>query len=227
MPWSRRLRWSAGSPPTPRRPTSTTSGGGSSPASTSPRICAAACCPRTTSWATIEGLPIGIARQFHACTHTTFSPNIVHGGSKINTIPDTVDLQVDIRTLPGQTAEDVEAQLREAVGDLADDVDVHRVGLRRRVGLAHRHPAVGRAHRVRARASTRTARPCRCSSSARPTPRFFRRLGATAYGYGLFSRNLSFEDYSTMFHGDDERVDQESLGLSTELWQVVARELLG
>ena len=70
----------------------------------------------------IEGLPIGIARQFHACTHTTFSPNIVHGGSKINTIPDSVDLQVDIRTLPGQTAEDVEAQLREAVGDLADDV---------------------------------------------------------------------------------------------------------
>ena len=57
--------------------------------------------------------------------------------------------------------------------------------------------------------------------------RFFRRLGATAYGYGLFSRNLSFEDYSTMFHGDDERVDQESLRLSTELWQVVARELLG
>ena len=70
----------------------------------------------------LEGLPIGIARQFHACTHTTFSPNIVHGGSKINTIPDSVDLQVDIRTLPGQTAEDVEAQLREAIGDLADDV---------------------------------------------------------------------------------------------------------
>ena len=30
-----------------------------------------------------------------------------------------------------------------------------------------------------------------------------------------------------MFHGDDERVDQESLRLSTELWQVVARDLLG
>jgi hypothetical protein len=29
-----------------------------------------------------------------------------------------------------------------------------------------------------------------------------------------------------MFHGDDERVDQESLRLSTELWQVVARDIL-
>ena len=29
-----------------------------------------------------------------------------------------------------------------------------------------------------------------------------------------------------MFHGDDERVDVESLRLSTELWQAVARDLL-
>ena len=94
----------------------------------------------------IEGLPIGIARQFHACTHTTFSPNIVHGGSKINTIPDSVDLQVDIRTLPGQTAEDVEAQLARGRRRPRGRRHLHRVGVRRRVGLAHRHPAVGRAH---------------------------------------------------------------------------------
>jgi hypothetical protein len=29
-----------------------------------------------------------------------------------------------------------------------------------------------------------------------------------------------------MFHGDDERVDVESLRLSTDLWDVVARDLL-
>ena len=29
-----------------------------------------------------------------------------------------------------------------------------------------------------------------------------------------------------MFHGDNERVDVESLGLSTELWDVVAHDLL-
>jgi acetylornithine deacetylase/succinyl-diaminopimelate desuccinylase-like protein len=57
--------------------------------------------------------------------------------------------------------------------------------------------------------------------------RFFRRLGATAYGYGLFSRKLTFEEFGRMFHGDDERVDVESLRLSTELWQAVARDLLG
>ena len=56
--------------------------------------------------------------------------------------------------------------------------------------------------------------------------RYLRRLGATAYGFGLFSQRLTFEDFSTMFHGDDERVDQESLRLSTGLWQAVARDLL-
>ena len=30
-----------------------------------------------------------------------------------------------------------------------------------------------------------------------------------------------------MFHGDDERVDVESLRLSTELWEAVADDLLG
>ena len=57
--------------------------------------------------------------------------------------------------------------------------------------------------------------------------RFFRRAGSTAYGFGLFSRKLSFDDYASMFHGNDERVDIESLVLSTRLWEALAQDLLG
>jgi hypothetical protein len=42
----------------------------------------------------------------------------------------------------------------------------------------------------------------------------------------LFSRRLTFEDYATMFHGNDERIDQESLALCTTLWEEVAKDLL-
>jgi acetylornithine deacetylase/succinyl-diaminopimelate desuccinylase-like protein len=56
--------------------------------------------------------------------------------------------------------------------------------------------------------------------------RFFRRAGSVGYGFALFSRRLSFEDYATMFHGNDERVDVDSLGLSEQLWEAVARDLL-
>jgi acetylornithine deacetylase/succinyl-diaminopimelate desuccinylase-like protein len=174
---------------------------------------------------TIEHLPAGMARQFHACTHTTFSPNIVRGGSKINTIPDTVELQVDIRTLPGQTAEDVEAQLREALGDLAGEVEF--------TGSAYDAASASPIDTPLWDVLTRASKRFYADSATVPMlivgatdARFFRRLGATAYGYGLFSRDLSFEDYSTMFHGDDERVDRESLRLSTELWKAVAQDLL-
>jgi acetylornithine deacetylase/succinyl-diaminopimelate desuccinylase-like protein len=57
--------------------------------------------------------------------------------------------------------------------------------------------------------------------------RFYRRAGAIGYGFGLFSKRLAYEDYATMFHGNDERVDQESLALSTNMWEAVARDLVG
>ena len=57
--------------------------------------------------------------------------------------------------------------------------------------------------------------------------RFFRRAGSVAYGFGLFSQRISYDEFSSMFHGDNERVDQESLRLSTELWDATARDFLG
>jgi acetylornithine deacetylase/succinyl-diaminopimelate desuccinylase-like protein len=57
--------------------------------------------------------------------------------------------------------------------------------------------------------------------------RFFRRSGSVAYGFGLFSRRLSFDSFASMFHGNDERVDVDSLVLSTRLWQALAADLLG
>ena len=79
------------------------------------------------------------------------------------------------------------------------------------------------------RRSRRTPTPPSCPflTVGATDARFFRRRGQTAYGFGLFSRHLSLEDYGTMFHGDDERVDVESLRLSTELWEHLAQELLG
>jgi acetylornithine deacetylase/succinyl-diaminopimelate desuccinylase-like protein len=57
--------------------------------------------------------------------------------------------------------------------------------------------------------------------------RFYRRRGAVAYGFGLFSGRYSLDEVGAMFHGDDERVDLASLALSTALWEHVAREAIG
>ena len=76
--------------------------------------------------AALDALPnVGAAAHLHACTHTTFSPNLIDGGvMKANVIPDSITLDVDVRTLPGEGTAEVEAHLRAALGDLADHVDV-------------------------------------------------------------------------------------------------------
>ena len=71
--------------------------------------------------------PLSLARTAHACTHTTFSPNVVRGGSKVNVIPDTVEIDVDIRALPGVTATRSTRCCTEALGDLVGRVEIKRL----------------------------------------------------------------------------------------------------
>ena len=49
----------------------------------------------------MTSISLALARAARACTRTTFSPNIAHGGTKVNIIPEHIDLNVDIRSLPG------------------------------------------------------------------------------------------------------------------------------
>jgi acetylornithine deacetylase/succinyl-diaminopimelate desuccinylase-like protein len=173
----------------------------------------------------MQSLPLGLARVAQACTHTTFAPTVMHGGTKTNVIPDRVDLQVDIRTLPGQNAADIDALLAEALGDLSSRVSVLEANHDASTASAAATPLWD--------AMARVCTGFYPDSSLVPTmtvgatdARFFRRVGATAYGFGLFSRTLKYEDYALMFHGDDERVDVESLRLSTEMWAALAEEFL-
>ena len=174
----------------------------------------------------LEDLPLGMARLFHACTHTTMSPNIAHMRSKVNVIPDEVHLEVDIRTLPGQDAAAIEAIIFEAVGDLRDDVTVEAPVFDAASQSPMDTPLWDTLSRVTGRFYEGSQTIPMLIVGATDA-RFFRRLGATAYGFGLFSRNLRYEDFARMFHGDDERVDTESLRLSTEMWAAVAVDLLG
>ena len=173
-----------------------------------------------------DDLPVGMGRQFHACTHTTIAPTIAHGGTKINVIPDRVDLQLDIRTLPGHGPDEVRAILDEALGDLAPRVELVSSNDDPSTASPTDTPLWDALGRITQR-FYEGSKIVPYMTVGATDARFFRRLGTTSYGFGLFSTNLSFEDYGTMFHGDDERVDVESLRLSTEMWQALSTDLLG
>lgn len=176
-------------------------------------------------WDLCGSLPVGLARQAHACTHTTFAPTIIHGGTKTNVIPDEVTIQVDIRTLPGQRGADVRKLLDDAIGDLLPTVEVRSADENESTASPRATPLWATLDRASQQLVSGSALVPFLTVGATDA-RFFRRKGSVAYGFGLFSRRMTFEDYATMFHGNDERVDVESLVLSTRLWELVARDLL-
>jgi len=172
----------------------------------------------------LSELPLGMSRLVHACTHTTFSPNVMHGGTKTNMIPDIVELEIDIRTLPGQTGDEVRAMLDDVLGDLAEHVELESNDDPSTASPIDT-PLWDSLARVTGRLVEGSALVPFLMVGGTDN-RFFRRAGSVGYGFGLFSQKLSFEDYATMFHGNDERVDVDSLGLSEQLWEAVAHDLL-
>ena len=168
----------------------------------------------------------GMAGYLHACTHTTFSPNVADGLGKTNVIPDRVSIDVDIRTMPGDHTEEVRGHLREALGDLADHVEVEVLQDDAASSSRIETPLWDALERA-------VARPF---PTARINPQFivgltdariYREMGAVAYGAGLLSPRISGGEFAQRFHGNDERIDIESLGLTTGLYHDVCTDLLG
>jgi acetylornithine deacetylase/succinyl-diaminopimelate desuccinylase-like protein len=169
---------------------------------------------------------LGIARMVHACTHTTIAPTVLHGGTKTNIIPDVVDLQLDIRTLPGQDAETVRLLLQEALGDLASQVEISGISNDDATASPVDTPlwdSLKRATEALVPGSTTVPFIQVGATDAR----FFRRKGTVAYGAGIFSPKIAFGDFLSMFHGHNERIDVDSIQLGTEFWRLVAKDMLG
>lgn len=161
----------------------------------------------------------------HACTHTTFSANTAVGQTKTNVVPDHVTVDVDIRTLPGEGPDEVDVHLQAALGDLYDAVEVE---------VLMNDPASISPPDTRLWDALQAA-------VARPFPgvvmrpqmavgftdaRVHRELGAVSYGAGLLSPDLSAAEFGSRFHGNDERIDTESLGLTTQFWSDVVGSFL-
>ncbi len=160
---------------------------------------------------------VGLARWVHACTHMTISPNVVHGGVKANVIPDSVEAEIDVRSLPGQNTTDVDDHFTKAIGpDLADEVEI----ITMQSAPASSSPPEGALWEAIRVAMDVLSPGTHLIPSLIPVgtdARFFRRRGTVAYGVGLFDDRVSFGDFLRMFHGHDERVSEESLALTVSL----------
>ncbi len=175
--------------------------------------------------AALPDLPLGLARMVHAGTRTTFTPTVMHGGAKANVIPDNVEITVDVRTLPGHERDEVRRMLADALGDLHDAVEIVDEGDNPATASLLDSPLWDTITGVtRELVPGATTVPLLLVGAT--DARFFRRKGVVAYGYGLYSERIPFNEFVSMFHGNDERVDVESLDLMAQLWERVARRML-
>ncbi len=174
----------------------------------------------------LDDFPVDGAGYMHACTHTTFSPNVIVGQTKTNVIPDVVDIDVDIRTLPGDGIDEINAHLRAALGDLYGSVEI--------TSVMDEPSSTSRTDSALWDAMLRAVNRPFPDATLSPwltvgatDARVHRELGAVAYGAGLLSPAISPAEFGSRFHGNNERIDVESLHLTTHFFHDVVTALLG
>lgn len=155
----------------------------------------------------------GIAKHLHAISRMTVSPNMICSGTKINIIPDRGQIDLDIRILPGQTVEDVIGVIKNALGSFNDDFSVEVVDFFPSSISPVETPLFNATLEI-LRSIYPGITPVPSLFSGVTDTRFWRRRGATAYGFALFDENMTLNEYTRMLHGKDERISVKSLELT-------------
>lgn len=143
--------------------------------------------------------------------HNTVNATVVRGGGKTNVIPSELQLELDGRLLPGQTADDLLRELRELAGDDEFEVEVMSY-----------EPGVDRSDLSLMPLLSdvlTTADP-----DAVPLPmvmpgvtdgRFFARLEIQTYGF-LPMRLPAEMRFTSLIHAADERVPAQEITWGTD-----------
>lgn len=165
------------------------------------------------------------ARILHACSHNTFSPNVMNAGTKVNVIPSRAVVTLDIRTLPNVTVADIDAELGCALGPLAGEVTIEDIA----TTPATTSPVDTPLWEALGAAVTDVIGEVRLVPWTTPfatDARFLRALGAVAYGVTLHDKTVDLAEWLCLAHGDNERVSIRSVTDAASFYEHVARRVL-
>jgi acetylornithine deacetylase/succinyl-diaminopimelate desuccinylase-like protein len=164
-----------------------------------------------------------VARGFSALLSNTAAATVVRAGAKTNVIPGVAEFEIDGRTLPGQTDEDLLRELRAVLGDgveleimkSAPPVVTEPVAspvfdvIKRQVEVREPHAVV---------------LPYLIPGFT--DAKYFTRMGARWYGFSPVKiEKGSGIRFADMFHGHNERVPVAGLAWGVDVLDAVVREL--
>ena len=151
-----------------------------------------------------------LAAYAHAVSHMTVAQTVVHAGGPINVLPSSGELELDIRTLPGQSDDDVDRAITEALGELAEHVTIERL-------LSERATASSIDTKLyRAIEETLT----QANPGAKVVPILFpggsdlrvgRHKGGVGYGFGSCSSGATLGQVYSQLHAHDEHIAVEDV----------------
>lgn len=157
----------------------------------------------------------GMAKFLHTAARTSISPNVLTTHGKVNIVPGTTELEVDIRLLPGQGVEHAQRTLREAIGDSDEEVDIE---------FFEFYPSnVSELETPLKRATERILTDILPDTRIVPMfmggvtdGRYWRQRGTVVYGFAANSPELTMDRFSAMIHGTDERIPVSCLERNLE-----------
>lgn len=151
-----------------------------------------------------------LAAYAHAVSHMTVAQTVVRAGGPINVLPSSGELELDIRTLPGQSDDDVDRAITEALGELTEHVTIERL-------LSERATASSIDTKLyRAIEETLT----QANPGAKIVPILFpggsdlrvgRHKGGVGYGFGSCSSGATLGQVYSQLHAHDEHIAVEDV----------------
>lgn len=151
-----------------------------------------------------------LAAYAHAVSHMTVAQTAARAGGPINVLPSSGELELDIRTLPGQSDDDVDHAITEALGELADHVTIERL-------LSEQATASSIDTKLyRAIEETLT----QANPGANVVPILFpggsdlrvgRHKGGVGYGFGSCSSGATLGQVYSQLHAHDEHIAVEDV----------------
>ena len=166
-----------------------------------------------------------LQRYSHAMSHLTVAPAVLRAGGAINVLPSEASLDLDIRQLPGQTQEEIDELLREALGDMADEVEITH--------LITEDATVSPTSGPLYEAIVDTFAEFFPDAAVVPTLaaggsdlRFARRKGGVGYGFALHQRGRTLGQVLDLLHSHDEYVEVEDVELTVKAYRSLVRRMV-
>lgn len=171
--------------------------------------------------------PLGeLAPLAAAISQATIAPTVLRAGSTINVLPGSASLDLDIRTLPGQTADDIDAILRDGLGELAEKVTIERLV----TDEASESPTDTPLYRTIEDTMHHFFPDAAVVPMLAPGGsdlRFARHRGGNGYGFSLFAKERTLAQVHGQLHSHDEALDLEDLRLTVAAYEHLVTRFVG